>query len=272
MVVTDEIEITNEDQGGNHSGNRDEQPRAKRRSRLIHIPTPGPVKFFRNARRAAENIPFAGDAFKRLRETEDWAVAELKHRMDTMGEFGASPVAETKPGSAARRLNELFRAAKNNSAQQALELMYLQVLEQMVPEQARILAVVAQAEPTYMCHVDAGPPVGPVSRRVLAFATSAGKDAGIVLRDEVPRLTAHMVALGLLEQAPEVKNAKIQYETLETEDCVRRAMVKIKSETRSWPRIQRHSLVLTRFGEALWRDAGPNLGVTAAALGDDKSI
>lgn len=264
--MADEIESSVD----NHAGTRSEQPQAKRRARLIHIPTPGPVKFFQNARRAAENLPFAGEAFKRLRETEDWAVTELKHRMDTIGEYTTPSMVEAKPGSAAKRLAELFHSAKQNSGQQARERMYLQVIEQMVPEQARMLAVVAQAEPTYMCHVDAGAPVGPVSRRVLAFATSAGKDAGIVLRDEVPRLMAHMVALGLVEEAPEVRGAKVHYEMLETEDGVRRAILKIKNEPRSWPRIQRHSLVLSEFGAALWRDAGPSLGAAPAALGDGK--
>lgn len=261
--MTDEIEKSDDD-----ANTPEEQPHGRRRPRLIHIPTPGPVKFLQNARRAAENLPFAGEAFKRLRETEDWAVTELKHRLDTIGEFGAPSTAEAKLGSAAKRLTELFRAAKQNGAQQARELMYLQVLEQMVPEQARMLAVVAQVEPTYMCHVDAGAPVGPVSRRVLAFATSAGKDAGIVLRAEVPRLMAHMVALGLVEQAPEVKNAKVHYEMLETEDSVRHAILKVKNEPRSWPRIQRHSLVLSEFGAALWHDVGPDLGATVTALGN----
>lgn len=236
----------------------DEQPAARPwKRKLIHVPTPGPVKFMQRARRAAEGLPLAGEAFKRLRETEDWAVAELKHRMDSIGESASRFVGDTEPGSAAERMAALFQAAKQNSSAQARELMYTQVLEQMVPEQARILAVVAQDTPTVMCHVDAGAPVGPVSRRVLSYATAAGRDAGIVLRDDVPRLVEHMVMLGLVEAGPEKKGIKAQYEMLETEDCVRQAIIRIKDEGRLWPRVQRHTLVLTEFGADLWRETAP---------------
>ena len=243
-----------------------EKPVAKPwKRKLIHAPTPGPVKFLRRAREMAEGLPVAGEAFKRLRETEDWAVAELKHRMDGIGESAARFVGETEAGTAAKRMAGLFAAAKENSAAEARELMYMQVLDQMVPEQARILAILAQDVPTVMCHVDVGPPVGPVSRRVLSWATSAGKDAGIVLRDDVPRLVAHLVTLGVVEEGPEIKNVKAQYEMLETEDCVRDTILKIKNNERMWPRVQRRSLVLTKFGADLWREAAPGGSKAVAA-------
>lgn len=248
----------------------DEPPvegQGQRRGRLIHIPTPGPVKFFRRARKAAEGLPIAGEAFKRLRETEDWAVAELKYRMDGIGESAARFTGQGATGSAAKRLAALFAGARENSAAQARELMYLQVLDQMVPEQARILAILAQDRPTVMCHVDMGAPVGPVSRRILSYATLAGREAGIVLRDDVPRLVAHMVALGLAEEGPERKGIKKEYEMLETEDCVRAAITHIKNAESLWPRIQRRTISLTAFGAELWRDAAPiDLRNKAAAL------
>ena len=250
-----------------------EQPTPKKpwRRKLIHAPTPSPVKLFQRARRAAENLPIAGEAFRQWRNTEDWAIAELKHRMDAIGDSAARFVGESEPGSSAKLMAGLFQAAKENSAAQARELMYMQVLEQMVPEQARILAVLAQDKPTVMCHVDVGAPVGPVTRRVLSYATSAGKDAGIVLRDDVPRLVAHLVALGVVEEGPEQKGIKAQYEMLETEDCVRRAILKIKNDERLWPRMQRRTLVLTEFGADLWRDAAPaSVQIAPHALASDE--
>lgn len=229
----------------------------KRRGRLFHVPTPAPVRFLTRARQAAEELPLAGEAFKRLRETEDWALAELKYRLDGMGE---APASETELGSldaAKLKFAGLLHSARYNSTQQARELLYLQVLEQMVPEQVRMLAVIADSRPTVMCHVDAGPPVGPTSRRVLAFATSAGKDAGVTLRDHVPRLIQHMASLGLVEEDSEIKGIKAQYELLETEDTVRAALKRIKDELRQWPRIQRRSLRLTPFGVEFWRDLSP---------------
>lgn len=245
------------------------EPGHPRRGKLFHVPTPGPVRFFTRARQVAEELPLAGNAFKRLRETEDWALAELKYRLDGMGEM---PASEGRPGSmeAPRlKLAALLHDARYNSTDQTRELFYMQALEQLVPEQARMLAVISDGRPTVMCHVDAGPPVGPVSRRVLSFATSAGKDAGVVLRDDVPRLTQHLVQLGLVEEAPEIRNIKAQYELLETEDCVREALRLIKEELRSWPRIQRRSLRLTGFGRRLWQEVGPTAPtVPKAALAD----
>ena len=86
----------------------------------------------------------------------------------------------------------------------------------------------------------------------------------------MPRLVAHLVMLGVVEEGPEIKNAKAQYEMLETEDCVRKAILKIKNEMSLWPRIQRRTLVLTEFGADLWRDAAPaGAKKPAAALASD---
>lgn len=233
---------------------------AQRRRRLMHIPTPAPVRLLGRARRAAENLPFAGEAFKRLRETEDWALAELKHRLDDIGGTAARwAIGDgVDDFDLKRHLAQLLLAARENSSEEARQLMYRRALEQMLPEQARILAVLGQAEmPALLLHVDAGPPVGPTGRRILANASSVGKDAGIVWRDDIPRLVTQMMALGVVAEGPEAKHMKPQYEVLETEDCVRAAVELIKNETGLWPRMQRRTLVLTRFGADLWRAARP---------------
>jgi len=244
------------------SSDNDDAPTPQRRGRLIQVPTPTPVRLLGRARRAAEDLPIAGAAFRRLRETEDWALAELKHRLDSLGEAAGRVAPERSGadgGSPAQRLARLLHAAQKNDAQRAQELLYQHVLDQMAPEQARIVAVLGDGNPRPLAHVDAGAPVGPVSRRVLSNATSAGQEAGIVHRNDVPRLVTHLMVLGVVEEGPEAKSAKAQYEVLETETCVREAMRYVKDELRQWPRVQRRTLTLTDFGTSLWNDLAPEI-------------
>lgn len=251
--LPEKVEQKSGQQGNNNNG--------RRRGQLLHLPTPAPVRAFNRARRAAEKIPFAGGALRQVRETEDWVIAELKHRMDSIGESAARAVDDANIlGRATRQLGEMLETGWYSTADESRMRLYMRVLDNLLPEQACMFVEMAQRDFTAMCHIDAGPaPVGPAPRRVLAYANLAGRDAGLVLRDAVPILMSQMVTFGLVQEMPEQKKLKKEYEILQSDDSVRRTVEHIKTELHMSPRVQRRSLRLSRFGRDMWQDVGSKL-------------
>lgn len=233
---------------------------ADSQSKSLRLPTPSSVQFIRRAMERAEQWPVAGGAVRRMQAVEEWAVAELKYRLDELPESGDGKQCESG-SDAAQRARELMVAllaeADNQTLDQACERQYVQAMEQLCPDQAKMLAALGDGRVLPLIHVGAGLPAGPVREIVLENATSLGREAGVTLRESVPLLVGQMRTLGLLHIGPEDDTLKTAYEVLAADTVVREANTYIKNTLRMWPRLQRHTVSLSAFGQDLWRVAGP---------------
>lgn len=230
-------------------------------SKSLRLPTPSSVAFLRRAMERAEQFPVAGGAVRRMQAVEEWAVAELKYRLDEMpdtdGKRGASPGDSDARSRARTLLAGLLAEADNQTLDEACEQQYLQVLGQLCPDQAKMLAVAADGRVLPLIHVGAGLPAGPIRETVLHNATSLGREAGVTLRESVPRLVGQMRSLGLLDVGPEDDTLKTAYEVLAADTVAREASSYVKDTLRMWPRLQRHTVMLSAFGRELWDAVGP---------------
>lgn len=229
-------------------------------STSLRVPTPGSVAFVRRALKRAEQLPVAGDAVRRMQTVEKWAVAELKYRLDELSDTGGRrwARADSDAGQCGRELMAgLLSEADNQTFDQAREQQFLCVLAQLSPDQAKILAVLAQGRVLPLIHVGAGLPAGPVRELVLENASSVGREAGVTLRESVPLMVGQMRALGLLDLGPEDETLKTAYEVLAADGAVREASSYVKSKLRLWPRLVRHTVKVSDFGRELWQFAGP---------------
>lgn len=225
----------------------------------LSLRPPLPVRLLRDAAARAQEWPVAGEAVRRLRLAEAWAVAELKQRME---ELADARLREPPPASAddcRHQLAQLLASADNRSLDEACCQQYGAVLAQLCPDQAKMLAVLAPAgRRVPLVHVGAATlPGGAIRHMVLENATALGREAGVTLREHVPRLVGHLRALGLLALGPEDSDAKAAYEMLGADTNVRAALVQVKNELNLWPRVQRHTVALSPFGQELWQAVGP---------------
>lgn len=231
-------------------------------SKALRVPTPGSVAFLRRAMQRAEQLPVAGGAVRRLQSVEEWAVAELKYRLDEMSDTGARRPSrgDRDARQGARELMAtLLSDADNLTLDQARERQYLRVLAQLSPDQAKMLAVVADDRVLPLIHVGAGLPAGPVREVVLENASSIGREAGVTLRESVPLMVGQMRRLGLLDIGPEDEKLKTAYEVMAADTAVREASRHVRQNLRLWPRLLRHTVMISGFGRELWQFAGPRL-------------
>src|SRR5262249_28824530 len=129
---------------------------------------------------------------------------------------------------------------------------FVTILKSLVPDEARILAVLSDGSAYPLIHVAEGSLVGASGRREVDNVSNVGRSAGMLWLDMVPAYIGRLRALGLVETGPEDPSAKIKYEMLETENAVRRAVERISQSSRQKPRIVRRTLRLSELGHALW--------------------
>lgn len=220
---------------------------------------PRTMQLLRQAARAAEGLPVAGGAVRRFHDAETWALIELKQRLEALDD-AATPDLRTPPGAdstvrPADMMAGLLLESRQVNPEQARQRLYRQTLARLLPDQAAMFALLADRGRAPLCHVAAGRlPAGPISMVVLANASSLGRDAGVLLRDQVPHYMSAMLQMGLFEVGPDDHSLAAQFELLQAESLVRRTMERIRTEMKMHPRMQRFSVTLSAFGQALWQD------------------
>lgn len=220
---------------------------------------PLPFRLLGGAVRAAGNLPGTELAARGARDTEAWLLGELAQRLDAYRDAPAMPgepyeVSDLPPAAdAVSRFQGLLAVSLQQRPEDARLYLFDRIVAQLVPDEARIIAALSDGEPVAVCHVGAGMRVGPVSRWVLENASTVGKDAGVMLNDQVPNYLAHLRMLGLVRIGGPSDALQTKYEILETDARVREAVAMVDNELRMRPRLQRGTLVLSELGQALWR-------------------
>lgn len=204
--------------------------------------------------------PVAGLGIRALRRAEYRALKSLGDRLDRAGIRPADPLGNSSPSSdtlPAQIFAELLDASRGTDQQAIEQDFYVRLLRQLNPSQARILVLMADGSTWPMVHVNAGSLPGIGSTRVLSYASSVGKEAGVLLRAQVPNFIAHMYSLGLLTVGPQARELEPQYEILEADSLVREAMEYIENELNQYSNIERCTIRLSEFAESLCAVALP---------------
>ncbi len=205
--------------------------------------------------------PVAGIGVRALRRVEYALLKELGDRLDRAGITPADPLGNVSSADREHLAAEIFAElldASRGTDQAAIEQdFYVRLLRQLNPSQARILVLMSDRSVWPMVHVKAGALPGFGRRRVLSYASSVGKEAGVLLRDQVPNFIAHMFSLGLFEVGAEEAELESEYEILEAETLVRDAMTHVHDDLNQYPSIERCTIRLSEFGLSLCRAALP---------------
>lgn len=208
-------------------------------------------------RNLAERVPGAELAQRQIQAAETLCLQELRKRLERLDggddpEQAPTTTTATAPRSPGNALQGLMDRSLNQRPDKAERELFLQLLDQLVPDEARIMAAVSDGSRMPVCHLDATNRLGTTSTRVLSNASRVGNEAGVMLTDRVPYYIGHLQELGLLDIGPEDKSLAAKYELIENDSTMREASARIENEMSMRPRLTRGTAYLSPLGQKLW--------------------
>lgn len=126
---------------------------------------------------------------------------------------------------------------------------YARILDELAPDEGRILLLLLQGGPQPSVDVRTGGPVGMVNSQLIAPGLSMiGMRAGVRYADQVPAYLNNLFRLGLVWFSKEPLKDPQEYQVLEAQPDVLAALHSVK-----FAKVVRRSFHLTPFGEGFCR-------------------
>jgi hypothetical protein len=191
-----------------------------------------------------------------LSAVEGAALRLLAARLDAAAPRALPPTLAAAPSRADQDPQQLMstllsRSLRSNAAGSKREY-YATVLEQLLPDEARIIAALADVPPAPLVNVLKRSGAG----SVLDNASLIGRTAAVTLPSMTSRYVTHLLELGLVEIGPEDEANKQGYELILSERAVRAALK--DGELSKFPaRVQKRTLTLSAHGRELWNATRP---------------
>jgi hypothetical protein len=201
----------------------------------------------------ARCLPGYAVAAEQLKRAEIALLKEFKQCLDEAAEADrrrARHGQEGPGGTRATLLHELLQASLYWDTSRSRENLHLRILRAMVPDEARILAALADGSRFPLIHIETRGPGA--TRVVLANASTVGRVAGVHLNSAVPVYVTHLRDLGLVEEGPQDDTLSDQYALLGGEDYARRAESAGQHGSRLGTKVIRRTLHISPLGEELW--------------------
>lgn len=128
---------------------------------------------------------------------------------------------------------------------------YDRILDELAPDEARILLLLVEGGPQPSVDVRTGGPIGMVSSQLIAPGLSMiGARSGCRHVDQVPAYLNNLFRLGLIWFSRESLTDPMEYQVVEAQPDVMAAMHSVK-----FAKVVRRSIHLTPFGEDFVREA-----------------
>jgi hypothetical protein len=168
---------------------------------------------------------------------------------------GGAALAGTAPGAARpartereptlrQRGEDLLERSRDVWSDEEPHPAYKRIIDDLAPDEARILVHMLRAGPQPAVDVRTGGPIGVVSSTLVASGlTMIGARAGVRYGDEVPAYLNNLFRLGLVWFSTEQVEDPLDYQVLEAQPDVLAAMHSVR-----FPRLVRRSIHLTPFG------------------------
>ncbi|HET6168114.1 MAG TPA: Abi-alpha family protein [Marmoricola sp.] len=142
------------------------------------------------------------------------------------------------------RGEDLLRRSRDVWSDDEAHPAYGRILDELAPDEARILLLLLRGGPQPSVDVRTGGPVGMVSSSLIAGGlTMIGPRAGARYLDEVPAYLNNLFRLGLIWFSREQLEDPLEYQVVEAQPDVLEAMHSVR-----FARIVRRSIHLTPFG------------------------
>ena len=186
--------------------------------------------------------------------TEQQAMQILRSRLDALAPAPRALAA----GSSSRvaepldlKMQRLLDRALDQSTRSGQAELFHRILDQLVPDEARIIGALSDGSVSPLVNVHAWNRAGILGKATLENASLVGRTANLALPHLTANYVTHLLSLGLVELGPEDPSLKQDYEILMAETHVLKA---IKAATRGplTARVDKHTLLLSHLGRSLW--------------------
>jgi hypothetical protein len=180
------------------------------------------------------------------------------------------PVRNQRELTLRERGEELLRKSRDVWSDDEAHPAYGRILDEVAPDEARILLLLLRGGPQPSVDVRTGGPVGMVSSNLLsAGLTMIGPRAGVRYLDEVPAYLNNLFRLGLIWFSREQLEDPLEYQVVEAQPDVLDAMHSVR-----FAKVVRRSIHLTPFGIDFCKtclvDEDQVLGLPEHELPDDE--
>lgn len=155
------------------------------------------------------------------------------------------------------KLRRLLDRALEQSSSSSRQELFHKILDQIVPDEARIIGALSDGSVSPLMHVYTRNRAGLVGEVVLENMSLIGKTANLALPHLTPTYVSHLLSLGLVETGPEDASLKTDYEILGADTSVLKA-IKRASRGPIPARVERYTLRLSGLGLELWSAANQN--------------
>jgi hypothetical protein len=194
----------------------------------------------RAGRRLSAAAASGESASELLAEARDEAVAGLRQ---TLGVSEANRARSLRQ----RGAELLERAARLDSGADAIHPGFERIVDQLAPDEARILRLLVNEGPQAIVYVNRAAPLGIGAREVARRLSLIGREAGCLHPDHVPAYLDNLVRLGLVAIRRDPVSDERAYQVVEAQPEVVEAMRSVGG-TLFRARSARRSVHLTDFG------------------------
>lgn len=204
------------------------------------------------ARQVADGVP-VGTALLKAGEQLGGVVSGTATRSPASdnGRVVGGEVTSVRTSSLRERGQELLEKSRDVWATDDRHPAFDRILDDLAPDEARILVMLLRNGPQPSVDIRTGGPVGMVSSQLIAPGLNMiGPRAGLRYLDQVPSYLNNLYRLGLVWFSREALRDHLEYQVLEAQPDVLAAMHSVK-----FAKVIRRSVHLTPFGEEFVRQA-----------------
>lgn len=156
-------------------------------------------------------------------------------------------------------MSRLLDLASDQSTSEGRQFLFSKLLDQLVPDEARIISALSDGSSSPLVHVRPRSFGSPAAVTVVENMSLVGRTANLTMPQQTPGYVSHLRSLGLVEIGPEDPSMKQEYEILLAEMAVL-AAIKRASRRGMGARVERRTLRLSSLGRDLWAAAGDGAG------------
>jgi hypothetical protein len=201
----------------------------------------------------ARRAPLAGDVLPLLADAERAVVRVMRRHLTDLDPPAELTSADDDQGSPTHLLRTLLDRSMYTSPDKSRDALYLDLLQSLVPDEARILAALSDGSGYPVIHV-AEPGTGGNPVFALKNASTVGRSAGVSLPKHTPLYLTRMLGLGLVRIGPEAASMYDEYEMLLTDSAVNIALATARRGVRT-ARVVRRTVRISDLGQELWEAA-----------------
>jgi hypothetical protein len=165
--------------------------------------------------------------------------------------------ADSDPAPLRTAMGELLSRSSQSNAGRSKEYLFGTIVSQLVPDEARVLAALAEGKRFAMVDVVAKHVGRSASRTVFANASLLGAVAGVTPSRNVATYLARLQQFGLVEFGPADDALGEEYDKLAVDGVVQEARAQIERNRMGSARLVRKSVTLSPLGTEFWAACAP---------------